>query len=400
MPHQTNSKIIFILGKFPGCGGVEKVTSDLSKALAKESYEVAICSFFRDNSASDSFLFQEGENVSHVQLQKPVFSSINLRLLLSALTINQRTIIINQWCLSPSLSLILICLKLFRNFRVISCHHNDPIVNKKTIKYRDSIAKSSGLGKLTPLFLYHFSNLLTFLTLRFCLCYTDKFVVLSQSFVPRVARFLRLRSYSSLLAIPNPVTTNNSLSFDEIHQSKQNVLTFVGRIDDNQKRIYRIIDFWKHFYKKYPDWICYIIGDGPLLENVKQYSKSDNIPNIFFTGFVEPAKYFQLSKINLLLSEWEGFGLVNVEAMSYGSVPVCLNSYLAASDIITNGQNGILLKYPYKLSSAIENVSELIDNPELLRQMSLNGYISRRYYDMDNILKLWSDLLQNLEQKS
>ena len=200
--------------------------------------------------------------------------------------------------------------------------------------------------------------------------------------------------------IPNPVTTNNSLSFDEIHQSKQNVLTFVGRIDDNQKRIYRIIDFWKHFYKKYPDWICYIIGDGPLLENAKQYSKSDNIPNIFFTGFVEPAKYFRLSKINLLLSEWEGFGLVNVEAMSYGSVPVCLNSYLAASDIITNGQNGILLKYPYKLSSAIENVSELIDNPELLRQMSLNGYISRRYYDMDNILKLWSDLLQNLEQKS
>lgn len=44
-----------------------------------------------------------------------------------------------------------------------------------------------------------------------------------------------------------------------------------------------------------------------------------------------------------MASAFEGFGLVLVEAMSYGVVPMAFNSFSNCSDIIDDDKNGILV---------------------------------------------------------
>lgn len=390
--------IIFIIGHFPGCGGVEKVTSELAAKFADEGYHVIICSFFGEPDTSSTYKFTFASSIRHRRLKFPILSLSNFRALYRIASSNQHSVIINQWCLPLNLSLLLMAVKKLTGAKLISCHHNNPVTNAKIVAICDMLDNVPYTTRFLYVIKLKIVKLLTRISLIFSIFSSDKFILLSDSFTSSLLAFIGWRESPKIVSIPNPVSLPNTLIASEpFSQSlKEDIITYVGRIDSNQKRVERIIELWESIHSSIPSWSLWIIGDGPLKISLEQYVLSRALKNVHFVGFANPHPYLERSKINLLLSEWEGFGLVNVEAMGHGCVPVCLNSYAAAQEIITHNHNGILLPYPYSIHQASSEIINLARDPKHRQTLASNGLKAALNYHIDTVFLLWTDLLASL----
>jgi glycosyltransferase involved in cell wall biosynthesis len=119
-----------------------------------------------------------------------------------------------------------------------------------------------------------------------------------------------------------------------------------------------------------------------------------DLKRVTITGFVNPIKYYQRASILLLTSEYEGFGLVVAEAMSYGVVPVVYHSFESAKKMITDGYNGALIEKPFSVSHFTKVVQELMENAEW-HVLSQNSKIASKRFSVNTIVKDWYQLWNN-----
>jgi glycosyltransferase involved in cell wall biosynthesis len=237
--------------------------------------------------------------------------------------------------------------------------------------------------------LYWFVREISRSSLAYCINNSHKFIVLSPSFVPVAKQFSRVSKEDKFLAIPNP----NTISACDDVITKEKEILYVGRIEYNQKRTDRVIDVWKELEPLYPDWKLTIVGDGVDREDLQKRINEYGLKQVEITGFVNPQEYYKRASILLLTSEYEGFGLVIVEAMSYGVVPVVYNSFKTASDLITHGYNSLLQESPFSVSDFTGRVQYLMDNPDYLNELSKNGRIVSTDYSIDKIVNKWYRLM-------
>ena len=88
-----------------------------------------------------------------------------------------------------------------------------------------------------------------------------------------------------------------------------------------------------------------IVGNGPLETMIKEYALQNELDDcLHITGWVEnPMSYIELFDIAMLLSRWEGFGLVLPEYMMAGK-PIVATNIDAIPNIIRDGENGLLVE--------------------------------------------------------
>lgn len=197
-------------------------------------------------------------------------------------------------------------------------------------------------------------------------------------------------------AIPNP----NSYSLDEIssyhHIIKKKQILWVGLFSE-QKNPILAVKIWKRLYRDYPDWEFVIVGynkNGHWQERMESLSK--DISNIRFVGYQDPLPYQLESSIFCLTSSYEGWGMVLTEAMQCGAVPVAFNSFASVTDIIDDGRNGILIK-PFSIKEYENKLRQLMDNPEMLSQMSKNAQQDIEKYSVENVVDQWEELFKELQ---
>jgi glycosyltransferase involved in cell wall biosynthesis len=89
-----------------------------------------------------------------------------------------------------------------------------------------------------------------------------------------------------------------------------------------------------------------ILGDGAQRAAMDESIKKFNLENsIFLPGWVDdPIPYLRLSDLLILSSDYEGFGLVILEALSVGVNVVSTNCKTGPSEILKNGEFGFLCK--------------------------------------------------------
>ena len=109
------------------------------------------------------------------------------------------------------------------------------------------------------------------------------------------------------------------LAKDKVDDFKHDVTTFinVGRHDEGQKRLSRIIEASKKLSDKGFTFKVLFIGDGPdsrkYKEMVEDYHLEDKI--VFLGRKKNPYPYYKLADAVLLSSEYEGYPVVFIEAM-------------------------------------------------------------------------------------
>lgn len=155
-------------------------------------------------------------------------------------------------------------------------------------------------------------------------------------------------------------------------------IIFVGRLTPQKNPILLLEVVYE--VKKYDPGIrlC-IVGTGELLEKSKETCKKLGLEkNVVWKGFLEnPFPYMVRSKIFLLPSSWEGFGLAAVEALVLGKPVVCRN--VGGLNSIVNEKCGFLCEGKEEL---VEACKKLLEDGDLYKRMAAKALL--RAEEMDN----------------
>ena len=133
-------------------------------------------------------------------------------------------------------------------------------------------------------------------------------------------------------------------------------------------------------------------GDGPSLNDYKEYSTNNKLCNIHFQGRQSPELYYEDSSIFLMTSDKEGWGLTLTESLQRGVVPVVMNSCPVFSEIINDGENGFLTTNG-NVKAFVDKVKFLMNNPEILREMGKRALVSAKKFEIKETIKQWEKIL-------
>ena len=187
---------------------------------------------------------------------------------------------------------------------------------------------------------------------------------------------------------------------DEIPEKTSNLankrMISVGRLS-KEKGYVDLIDIFYEFHKKYPDWHLDIVGDGALknkiVDRIYQYQLTDAITVHGYLRKKELNQLFSKSSLYLMTSYTESFGIVLIEAMSYGIPCLAFTSAEGANDLITNNQNGYLIENR-DFQEMIHKMEELVSDKEKRIQFGQQAREFSLKYSSDIVKKDWLTLLK------
>lgn len=121
---------------------------------------------------------------------------------------------------------------------------------------------------------------------------------------------------------------------------------------------------------------------------------SAEIPRVEFKGFQSPSEFYAKAKILLLTSDFEGYGLVLVEAMASKCVPIVLGSYSAAYEIV--GED-LVVPVPFCRDVFVKKILGLIEDDQRYVCLQDLGLRRAAAYSVDSIVVKWIDLFEELK---
>lgn len=176
-----------------------------------------------------------------------------------------------------------------------------------------------------------------------------------------------------------------------LDENKFQIVT-VSRIENNQKRIDRVIEASKILLEKgFNSFQWSVIGNGPDYEMIEnKISDTGMQDHITLLGYrANPYPYIKKADILVQTSEFESFGMVLKEAFICGT-PVITTNFMAAREVVDDGRNGFIVE---KDARAIAEKLEL-----LMRQNGLlnamKDYIASNPYTNDVAMKQFYELLK------
>ena len=218
---------------------------------------------------------------------------------------------------------------------------------------------------------------------------SDKVILLSKYHIEDYKKLIKAGDFSKLISTTNPLTFN---SIENNHINKQNEIIFVGRLDYSSKRVDRILKVWEKLQDKNIDWRLTIVGGGQDRERLENLSKQLKLERITFAGHTNPQPFYERAKILLITSNYEGTPMVIPEAMTYGVIPIIMNSFAGVNDIIKNGFNGILTK-PFNIKDMSNPIQLLINNPNKLEEISNNAISTIKNIDNNILISEWNKII-------
>ena len=384
---------ILFLMKYYSLGGVEMVTNVLASRFLDNGCRVSIVSFIEP---SNEILCRKDSRIIYYLLSGFNTSKKNIDQLRNILIEEKIDIVINQWGLPYVPIYVLKKASKGLSLKIFSVHHNSPKTNGRLKDIE--IAMSETNNKFCALILC-MKKVLTYYVTSYSMWYvyqkSDKYILLSDSYIREFLSFTRVKKATKLVVITNPITIPYIEEYEKILSYKRKEIIYVGRIDYNQKRVYRVIEGWKLLEKKYPDWKLIIIGDGEEKSKLEEQSFQLGLKRIVFEGFKNPLEYYKYASLLILTSEYEGFPLVIPEGMAWGVVPCVYGSYSAVYDIVKDDVNGIIIE-PQKDEFDAENMAErmsllMCDNVRLKLMAKAAKQMSNQY-SLDVVSDSWYKL--------
>ncbi|HIE5374105.1 glycosyltransferase [Proteus mirabilis] len=176
-----------------------------------------------------------------------------------------------------------------------------------------------------------------------------------------------------------PLLENN------ICKTRNKKIIMVCRLYNKQKRIDLILKAMCYL----KDWQLTIVGDGPDAEYLKILKKKNGLDNVIFYGPTEHiSDLLDQHSIHIMSSDYEGFGLTNIEAMSRGLPIIIRDTFPAAKAIIND--SGILLNKTWCRDEFIEAVEKIYCNYYYYSQ---NALINANKYSLEQVKLSWHQLL-------
>ena len=188
--------------------------------------------------------------------------------------------------------------------------------------------------------------------------------------------------------------------FDDQTNKKITNILFVGQLK-RYKGVRYLIKSIKLLSEKNGSQLhLTIVGEGPERGPLEAYAKRIGV-RATFTGIVSDellSKYYSEAGIFVLPSiTRESFGLVILEAMSYGK-PVIATDIPGPNEIVKDGFNGILVP-PKKAYALTEAVETLITDSKLFKSLSINAKKTAENYSWSKVGDRYEDVYRQAVEK-
>ena len=195
--------------------------------------------------------------------------------------------------------------------------------------------------------------------------------------------------------IPNPIIQD----YYHLSSLNQHVVITAGRLV-MEKNYSSLIRSWGIVSKKHSDWKLEIWGDGIEKKELCQLIEANGLKeSISINKYTDDILIqFSNASIFVLTSLMESFGMVITEAMSCGLPVVSYDCPYGPREIISEGKDGFLVSLGDELLLA-ERICYLIEHEDIRREMGIAAIEKSKQYSMDNIVKKWMSLFQELLKK-
>jgi len=209
--------------------------------------------------------------------------------------------------------------------------------------------------------------------------------------VSEFTRQLALMHYRREIAvIPNGVDVAR-LRPAEIRVQKTTRIVFAGRLMA-QKNPIQIV----HTLAELKDlsWECVMLGDGPLMGDVRQAIKDHDLEERFsLPGWVTPEDvlgWFDKSDILFMPSLSEGLPVVGVQALAKG-LALVVSDIGGFVDLVNDGENGYLVDVSEPALYA-KRLRGLLENPEKLRECRGKSLARSSKFDLQSIVAQYAQI--------
>ena len=212
----------------------------------------------------------------------------------------------------------------------------------------------------------------------------DRFVVLTQEDREMWGEMPGIR------VIPNAA---NFIAEKYSDCSEQRVIA-VGRLD-YQKGFDRLVLVWEKVYRQMPDWRLDIFGQGEWREMLQSMIDERGLQDVVRLN--NPTKNigdeYVDSSIIVMTSNYEGFGMVLVEAMSCGVPAVSFDCKCGPAEIISQHDGGLVVKNG-DIEGLAEAIVKLMKDEELRKKMGESAKRVVETYSEERVMKKWIDLYE------
>ncbi len=170
----------------------------------------------------------------------------------------------------------------------------------------------------------------------------------------------------------------------------------IGRLVE-QKGYDLLINAWRFVHQKHPEWSLDIYGSGKdkdaLLKSLIKYKIEKSV--FIHEPISDVYNKYMESSFYVMSSRYEGFGLVLAEAMSCGIPCVSFNCPHGPSEIIKNGEDGILVE-AMNIEMLANKICFMIENEDIRKQMSIKARENVKRFLAENIMPKWVELFNTL----
>lgn len=357
-------KIVIYLNSMSSSGGIERVISNLLQDWIK-TYELYLIT--KDN--KDSF-YPVPKIVKRISIELPLILNMHNRVQ-----------------------------------RVVS-------VTQNTIKSREKLKRI--IDSIEPDFIYTTTPISAYEVFSLGKKYRDKLVASehgSYYAYNKVYAAIKRLVYPRIfcVSVPNKMDTDIYLSWgcnavyiphqvtfkiSEPNRLNSKVILNVGRLTLDKQQS-QLIELWSSI-KDRKNWTLWIVGDGEEYENIQSHIERNNLHECIK---LLPAQkniqdIFKKASLFAHCSRAEGFGMVLLEAMSFGIPCISFDCPSGPRDIIKDGINGFLIEnnnwidYKKRLEGMISLSEEQL---KTLGDEALNTVVA---WDNSYILKKWQDVFK------
>ncbi|MDO4963601.1 MAG: glycosyltransferase [bacterium] len=372
-------KKITILSLHLGYGGIERFITNLANSLSSD-YNVEIVSTYK---LQQKPFFKLNENIDVKYLIKDL--KPNKDKLIKYLKSFQFIKFIKE----GFKSIKILYLKKHTMINYIKNCDSDVIISTRDIhnKWLGKYAKDNVL-KIGSDHNHHNNNSKYIKKIVNSTARLDYFVVVSSELKKFYDKLIKCK----VIYIPNSI---EELPSEKSNLNNKNIIA-VGRLE-KVKGFSSLIDVMDIVLKKYPDWNLNIVGDGSeynYLNNLIQSKKlSNNIKLLGYKTKEELDILYKNSSIYVMSSLNEAFGIVLIEAMSYGLPCISFSSASGACEIIKDNITGYLIDNR-DIKEMANKIELLIQDNDKLNSLSKNSYKEVQKYMSTNLKKKWIDLIE------
>lgn len=224
-------------------------------------------------------------------------------------------------------------------------------------------------------------------------------------FIRKLIRKFLFRKFSSYICtglggkklLKNYGVSNNKIFYSNLcvdnklyqfhkYEDREFDILYCGRIVD--RKLPRMFADICNEVNKIRKIRVHIIGDGECREELLNLLKTYSV-DFYYSGFVQSdqlVKLYGTSKILLLTSEFDAWGLVANEALASGTPVIISNKAGAANDLVANDINGYVLGNN-DIEEWRNKALKILNNKHLWHKMSSNGVQIVNHFNYDSALK-------------